>query len=131
MIKLQLHYYKETLMVALPFRATRTYNNIQNPPKALINIIGANHFSITNVTNPPGAIPDSQKATLANDVAIETIGRWSGLFLRASILNDKDAFNYIYFTGDVTDSNVIVQSQSQKVVKNTDNQIWNTILRHK
>jgi dienelactone hydrolase len=116
---------------ALPFRATRTYNNIQNPPKALINIIGANHFSITNITNPPGAIPDSQKATLANDVAIETIGRWSGLFLRASILNDKDAFNYIYFTGDVTDSNVTVQSQSKKVGKNTDNQIWNTILRHK
>ncbi|RUT08771.1 hypothetical protein DSM106972_008240 [Dulcicalothrix desertica PCC 7102] len=96
---------------ALPGRAARTYDNIQDPPKALINIAGANHFSITNTSNPPGAIPDPIQATLPNDVAIETIARWSGLFLRASILNNKDAFNYVYFTGDAADPNVTVKSE--------------------
>ncbi|GAA6614812.1 alpha/beta hydrolase family protein [Scytonema sp. NUACC26] len=96
---------------ALPIRASLTYNKIKNPPAALINIEGANHFSITNTNNPAGAIPDPVDATLNQDVAIETIARWSGLFLRASILNDKDAFNYVYFTGDAVDTNVTVESK--------------------
>ncbi|MEH2332311.1 alpha/beta hydrolase family protein [Nostoc sp.] len=96
---------------ALPFRASLTYDKIKNPPAALINIKGANHFSITNTNNPAGAIPDPINYTLNQDVAIETIARWSGLFLRASILNDQDAFNYVYYTGDATDSNVTVESK--------------------
>lgn len=96
---------------ALPFRANLTYDKIENPPKALINVQGANHFSITNTNNPTGAIPDPTSPTLNQDVAIETIARWSGLFLRASILNDKDAFNYIYITGDAADANVTVISE--------------------
>lgn len=91
---------------ALPFRASITYENIQSPPKTLITILGANHFGITDVNNPPGAFPDPNAPTLPQDVAIETIARWSGLFLRASLLNDKDAFNYIYSTGDALDPNV-------------------------
>ena len=96
---------------ALPRRASFTYDKIQNPPAALINIKGANHFSITNTNNPAGAIPDPINATLNQDIAIETIARWSGLFLRASMLNDKDAFNYVYSTGDATDPNVTVESK--------------------
>lgn len=96
---------------ALPFRASLTYDKIENPPKVLINVQGANHFSITNTNNPTGAIPDPTNATLNTVVAIETIARWSGLFLRASILDDKDAYNYIYFTGDAADSNVTVVSE--------------------
>lgn len=96
---------------ALPMRASLTYDKIQNPPASLINIKGANHFSITNTNNPAGAIPDPINATLNQDVAIETIARWSGLFLRASILNDKEAFNYVYLTGDAADPNVTVKSK--------------------
>lgn len=96
---------------ALPIRASLTYDKIQDPPAALINIKGANHFSITNTNNPAGAIPDPIDATLNQDVAIETIARWSGLFLRASILNDQNAFNYVYFTGDAADPNVTVESK--------------------
>lgn len=96
---------------ALPIRASLTYDKIKNPPAALINIKGANHFSITNTNNPAGAIPDPIDATLNQDVAIETIARWSGLFLRASLLNDKDAFNYVYSTGDAADPNVTVESK--------------------
>jgi dienelactone hydrolase len=100
---------------ALPERAEKTYNNITTPPKALITINGANHFSITNTNNPAGAIPDPTSSTLSQDVAIETIARWSGLFLRASILNDKDAFNYVYALGDSLDSNVTLISQTQPI----------------
>ena len=100
---------------ALPERAEKTYNNIITPPKALITINGANHFSITNTNNPAGAVPDPTSSTLSQDVAIETIARWSGLFLRASILNDKDAFNSVYALGDNLDSDVTLISQSKPV----------------
>jgi Chlorophyllase len=96
---------------ALPFRAKGTYDNIQTPPKALVTILGANHFGITNVNNPPGAIPDFISPTLEQDVAIETVGRWSGLFLRASMLNDPGARDYVYFSGDAIDPNVTVESE--------------------
>lgn len=97
--------------VALPFRAETTYNNIQTSPKALITVSGANHFGITDVNNPPGAQPDLSNPTLPQDVAIETIARWSGLFLRANMLGDLDAYNYVFNTGDENDPNVTVESE--------------------
>jgi dienelactone hydrolase len=97
--------------VALPFRAEATYNNIQTPPKALITVSGANHFGITNVNNPLGAQPDSLAPTIPQEVAIETIARWSGLFLRANMLGDRNAFNYVFNTGDASDVNVTVASE--------------------
>lgn len=100
---------------ALPFRAQATYDQIQNPPKALINILGANHYAITNTNNPLGPIPDSSIPTIDQDVAVETVARWSGLFLRASVLDDKAAFDYVYSTGDALDTNVSVISQAEPV----------------
>ncbi len=94
-----------------PFVTDGTYDNIQNPPKTLISLTGANHYGITNTNNPSGPSPDRNTPIIPQDVAIETLARWSGLFLRASILDDKDAFNYIYFTGDATDPNVTVISE--------------------
>ncbi|KYC39942.1 hypothetical protein WA1_28675 [Scytonema hofmannii PCC 7110] len=102
---------------ALPFRAERTYDNIQSPPKALITILGVNHFGITNTNNPVGAIPDPNNSTLAQNIAVETIGRWSGLFLRASVLKDKGAFDYVYYTGDARSPNVAVISTTPKKEK--------------
>ncbi len=101
--------------VALPQRAKATYDNIQTPPKAFISIIGANHFGITNTNNPAGALPDTNTPTIPQDVAVETVARWSGLFLRASILNDQNAFDYVYSTGDALDPNVSVISQAKPV----------------
>lgn len=100
---------------ALPDRAQRTYDQIQSPPKALITILGANHYGITNTNNSSGAIPDSNIPTIAQDVAVETVARWSGLFLRASVLDDLDAFNYVYSSGDALDPNVSVISQPTSV----------------
>ncbi|MEG3880619.1 hypothetical protein QT972_24975, partial [Microcoleus sp. herbarium7] len=96
--------------VALTDRAKRTFDNIQTPPKASIAVRGANHFGITNVNNPPGANPDRNNSTLDRAVGIETIARWSGLFLRANMLEDPVASDYIYSKGDALDPNVSVTS---------------------
>ncbi|OUL27081.1 alpha/beta hydrolase [Nostoc sp. RF31YmG] len=103
--------------IALPFRAQATYEQIQNPPKTLISILGANHYGITNTNNPTGARVDKNMPILDQNASIETIGRWSGLFLRATILNDKVALNYIYSMGDSLDANVNAISQTKKYTK--------------
>lgn len=96
--------------VALPERAKRTFDNIQTPPKALITVTGANHFGITNVNNPAGANPDPNPPTLNQAVGIEANARWSALFLRANMLEDRSAYDYIYSKGDALDPNVSVTS---------------------
>src|SRR6476661_2286037 len=55
-----------------------------------------------------GANPDRNTATLEQAVGIETIARWSALFLRANMLKDRSAFDYIYSQGDALDPNVRV-----------------------
>lgn len=96
--------------VAFPERAKFTFDNIQTPPKALIAVKGTNHFGITNVNNPPGANPDRNTPILEQSVGIETIARWSALFLRANMLEDPAASDYIYSQGDALDPNVSVTS---------------------
>jgi hypothetical protein len=111
---------------ALPINAEKTYEQIQTPPKALISILGANHYGITNINNPLGPIPDPNMPTLPQDVAVETVARWSGLFLRASILDDKAAFDYVYSTGDALDPNVSVISQAKAVPEAS--YIWGLVI---
>lgn len=96
--------------VAMPDRAQSTFDQIQTPPKALITVKGANHFGITDVNNPAGANPDRNTPTLDRAVGIETIARWSALFLRANMLEDPAAYDYIYSQGDALDPNVSVTS---------------------
>jgi dienelactone hydrolase len=100
--------------IALPLRAQATYEQIQNPPKALINILGVNHYGLNNTNNPRGARTDKIKPTLEQNTSIETVARWSALFLRASILDDKTAFDYVYSRGDALDPNVTVINQTKK-----------------
>lgn len=89
-----------------------TYNQIQNPPKVLITVEGANHYGITNEDNLER---EPIRPTLEQAVATETIGRWSGLFLRAHLEEDQEAFEYVYQTGDNLDDNVIVINEVQNV----------------
>ncbi|MBW4490732.1 MAG: chlorophyllase [Trichocoleus desertorum ATA4-8-CV12] len=84
-----------------------TYEQIQDPPKVLITVQGANHYGITN----QDSLRDPVRPTLDQDVATETIARWSGLILRASLLNDVEALDYVYNRGDVLDENVSVTSE--------------------
>ncbi len=85
-----------------------TYAKIQDKPKALIAIKGANHYSIANQDSDR----DPNRPTIEQAKATGAIGCWSGLFLRASLLNDRGAFNYVYNTSGDLDPNVSVISQT-------------------
>lgn len=100
--------------VALPSSSQATYDLILNPPKALITLKGGNHYSITNEDNP---LREPNRPTLDQATATGAIGRWSGLFLRANLLGDHDAFNYAFNTGGMLDPNVSVISQTQPMRK--------------
>lgn len=89
-------------------KAVSTYVKIQDPPKALITVEGANHYGITNADNER----DPNRPTLDQTTATVTIGRWSGLFLRAHLLGDQGAFDYVYNTGGDLDLNVNVTGLS-------------------
>ncbi|MBU7582920.1 MAG: alpha/beta hydrolase [Nostoc sp. TH1S01] len=102
--------------------AQESYNLIQEPPKALITINGVNHYGITNVNNPVGARLDPNNPTLSQEESIETIARWSALFLRAYALNDQDALGYINNSGDALDKNVTVTIQTKTVPET--NPVW-------
>ncbi|MEB3831492.1 alpha/beta hydrolase family protein [Phormidium sp. CCY1219] len=88
-----------------------TYDNIQTPPKAFITVIGANHYGITDVDNPAGSPLEKNPPTLPQAVAIETIARWSAMFLRAYALHDPAALEYLQFQGDTLDENVTLLYQ--------------------
>lgn len=92
-----------------------TFEQIQDPPKVLVTVQGANHYGITNEDSPR----DPVRPTLAQEIATETIARWSGLFLRASLLDDADALDYIYSSGDALDENVSVTREAATVPEPT------------
>jgi predicted dienelactone hydrolase len=91
-----------------PEFARKTFEQVQHAPKALVTVEGANHYGITNRNNPPVAPPDPRPPTLPQDVATETIARWCAMFLRAHVLGDTDALDYVQATGDALDENVTV-----------------------
>lgn len=97
-----------------------TFDQIQQPPKTLITILGANHYGITNLDNPanpagiPAITPDPTPPTLAQATAIETIARWSALFLRGQVLGDEGALDYVERKGDARDENASVVSQMDR-----------------
>jgi dienelactone hydrolase len=92
----------------IPPRETQeTYERIQNSPKAYIMVKGANHYGITNRNNPPGSPPEPSKPTIDQAVAIETIARWTALFVRAYALNGQIA-RQIYHQNIALDPNVEV-----------------------
>lgn len=90
-----------------PQETRETYERIKNSPKAYIIVKGANHYGITNRNNPPGSPPELSQPTIEQAVAIETISRWSALFVRAYALNDPIA-HQIYHQSIEQDTNVEV-----------------------
>ena len=89
-------------------KVVETYEQIQDSPKVVVNVAGVNHYGITD----NDSFRDPIRSTLEQNTATETIARWSGLFLRAHVLDDEGAFNYVYNTGDVRDENVKVINTS-------------------
>lgn len=108
--------------ISAPAETEATYEQIQDPPKALVSVEGTNHFGITNENDPlnpptspsevPPIITEPNPQTIAQEVAIDTIATWSSLFLRATVLNDRTAFDFVFGgTGDELDSNVVVTTE--------------------
>lgn len=95
--------------VAVFDEAISTYVKVEDVPKALIAVEGANHYGITNEDS---LTRDPNRPTLDQVTATETIGRWSGLFLRAHLLDDRAAWDYVYDTGSDLDPNVNVIDQT-------------------
>jgi len=99
--------------VASPINAQGTYDQILNPPKALITVEGANHYGITNEDNPER---EPNRPTLDQATATETIASWSGLFLRANLLGDCGAFDAVYNASPTFDSNVSIISEPSIII---------------
>ena len=72
---------------------------------------GANHYGIADTNNPLGSVPDPNTPQIEQSQAVETVARWSALFLRAEVLGDRQVFDYVYKTGNALDNNVSVISQ--------------------
>jgi hypothetical protein len=53
-------------------------------------------------------VRDPSRSMLDQTTAIGAVGQWSGLFLRASLLGDQGASNYVYKANGNLDPNVNV-----------------------
>ncbi|WP_157596372.1 alpha/beta hydrolase family protein, partial [Plesiocystis pacifica] len=73
-----------------------TYEKIETPPKAYVEIDGANHYGLTSQDNPPESSPDPNAPTTEQALAIEASARWTALFMRAHLLDDTQAFSWVY-----------------------------------
>ncbi|VEP12927.1 hypothetical protein H1P_1720003 [Hyella patelloides LEGE 07179] len=74
----------------------------------------------------PQKFRDTNRPTLDQEIATETIARWSGLFLRAHVSEDREAFNYVYNIGDADDENVTAISLTASVPE--PNRTWSLFL---
>ena len=107
--------------ISFPDKTVATYDEIQDPPKALISIEGVNHFGITDLNDPlnppstPEEVPlittEPNPQTVSQKISIDTIATWSSLFLRATVLDDEAAFDFVFGGGDELDSSVSVVSE--------------------
>jgi predicted dienelactone hydrolase len=84
---------RDSLMPAAEVRAT--YTGLATPPKLYLELEGANHYGITNVNNPPQAPLDPRLPDLPQEIALDTLARWTGVFLRAWVLSDAIARDYL------------------------------------
>ena len=68
------------------------------PPRAMVQIEGANHFGMNDTSEPPGANTDrgEMMQPYPQSITASRFGRWTGLFFRAHIKNDEWAYKKIY-----------------------------------
>jgi predicted dienelactone hydrolase len=94
---------------AEPAEGEETFERIKDAPKAFVILRGANHYGITDINNPPGSRADSNEPSINQSKAIDSSARWSALFLRAFVLGDEAARNYLLQSMDDSASNVTVK----------------------
>jgi dienelactone hydrolase len=87
------------------------YGGLRRSPKALVTVLGANHYGVTDEQDPSGAKPDPSRQTINQRRGVADIARWCALFLRAS-LGDRLAESYVYRFDDVLDPDVTVRAHN-------------------
>ncbi|MEV6968236.1 hypothetical protein AB0M47_24310 [Hamadaea sp. NPDC051192] len=94
--------------IATPAEGHATYQAITTSPKLYVNLIGANHYGLTDGQNPAGARPDLSPQTLNQATSVETAARWSAYWLRAQ-LGDPVGRAWVYGIGDAVDTAVTTE----------------------
>ena len=66
----------------------QTYASMKQP-RALIHVHGANHYGMTDIPDPPGAVmPDEEAQIIPQSITATRFAHWSGLYLRAWLYYD-------------------------------------------
>lgn len=95
--------------VSEPGEAHESFAKLTGAPGAVfVNLVGANHFGLADVDNPPGAAPDLHTGTVDRDESIATAARWTAMWFLTQ-LGDPAARDYVYVTGPQQDSAVTVE----------------------
>ncbi|WP_067720889.1 alpha/beta hydrolase family protein [Nocardia yamanashiensis] len=95
--------------VSEPPEAHESFTRMSGTPAAVfVNILGANHFGLTDQDNPPGASPDLRPATAPRAQTISTAARWTAMWFLAQ-LGDTEAHRYVYEVGPSADPAVRVE----------------------
>lgn len=95
--------------VSEPEEAHASFAELSGTPAGVfVNLLGANHFGLADIDNPPGAVPDTHAATAGRDQTIATAARWTAMWFLAQ-LGDPAAHEYVYDTGPRTDPGVRVE----------------------
>lgn len=92
---------------SLPGLGALTYAELE-APKAFLEVKGANHFGITDVAAPAGAVPDPSAAAIDQTDAVERTATWTAIFLRAAVNGERNANVYLNGTG-TADGSVTVR----------------------
>ncbi|WP_306357938.1 MULTISPECIES: hypothetical protein [unclassified Nocardia] len=80
------------------------------PAAQLVELLGANHFGLTDRDNPPGAAPDPQRGSAPRADTIAAAARWTAMWFHAH-LGNAAAAAYVTHIGPRTDTAVRVASR--------------------
>ncbi|MFI6866044.1 hypothetical protein [Nocardia sp. NPDC050406] len=85
--------------VSEPAEAHESFRTMAGLPTGVfVNLVGANHFGLADIDNPPGAAPDSRVGTAPREETITTAARWTAMWFLAQ-LGDASARDFVYDSG--------------------------------
>ncbi|MEV6278847.1 hypothetical protein [Nocardia sp. NPDC051832] len=95
--------------ISEPGEAYESFTRLTGSPStAFVNLLGANHFGLTDENNPPGAAPDPRIPTTTWGATIASTARWTAMWFLAQ-LGDPVAHDYVHRVGPQQDSSVAIE----------------------
>ena len=92
--------------IATPAEAQATFNVLAVLRK-LVLIDGANHYGITNVNKPPGAVPDFSPQTIPQTESVMQIALSSGQFLSTYLKGEQIPGEFPVYTDELDVENEV------------------------